>query len=894
VVRLRVDAIERHGNDGAVSPGRPKPAARDDQSTRRPRPRRLTAYFALLVALAAMAAGAAVAYVSVQTDRDSRRAAEADAAFAAAAAATELDEGLTLVRQTVASLASLPGLPQSAERPSCSLASGASSRGLRSHLVVLRPDGSVACSSSPRATAGYQGASWLAPAQEAPVLRAPANDAVGGGSSVVAAAPAPRGWVVAAFVPLASIGAALASPDGSRRIELLVVTGDGQTVLTRSIGPSRWVGRPLAGTAFAQAAGRVERRDLDGTARLYAAAPVASAGWQIYAGVDKRTALAAGNRLRDRELAIVAAGFGLVLLAAFVVYRRVAVPLRRLAQAVRRTATLMPPEPVPVSGPTQIVELGDNVNSLIDSVRREMREREQAEKRTLASERSYQAMFVSSPLPMWIYDAQTLAIVAVNDAAIARYGYPREEFLSLTMPDLVLRHGREGAFAGEPVPGLARHRRKDGSEIKVQTVAHAVRLDGRDRYCVVAEDVGERERLESQLRQAQKMEAVGHLAGGIAHDFNNILTVISGYGGMARERIGAGPGGRELAEIERATDRAARLTHQLLAFSRRQVLDPVVLDLNEVVTSVVPMVAQLIGENIEIGVLADESAPPVLADRGQVEQVIVNLAVNARDAMPGGGTLTIETGQEVLDERYADAHPGVEPGEYALLAVTDTGVGMDRETQSHVFEPFFTTKEVGSGTGLGLATVHGIVSQSGGHVEVYSEPDLGSTFKIYLPASLDAAAATPAREPAAEPAQLGGTETILLCEDDELVRDLVATVLTAGGYRVLVTDRPEEAISVATSHDGRIDAIVSDTVMPQLSGPELVEQLEHLRPGLRSLLLSGYRAETLCNRGLEGGSAFLQKPFNDASLLHAVRALLDGRLGGATHWHSPLPGVERS
>ncbi len=231
------------------------------------------------------------------------------------------------------------------------------------------------------------------------------------------------------------------------------------------------------------------------------------------------------------------------------------------------------------------------------------------------------------------------------------------------------------------------------------------------------------------------MEAVGQLAGGVAHDFNNLLTVISGYGGMARNRIGVGPGARDLDEIERAAERAAQLTHQLLAFSRRQVLEPVVLDLNEVIGAVTPMLVRLIGENVEIGVLTEEDAPPVLADRGQLELVIVNLVVNARDAMPEGGTLTIETRGVHLDRRYAAEHAGVEPGEYSCLSVTDTGTGIDRETQSRIFEPFFTTKDLGAGTGLGLATVHGIVNQSGGHLEVYSEPGLGTSFKVYLPAT---------------------------------------------------------------------------------------------------------------------------------------------------------------
>jgi signal transduction histidine kinase len=268
---------------------------------------------------------------------------------------------------------------------------------------------------------------------------------------------------------------------------------------------------------------------------------------------------------------------------------------------------------------------------------------------------------------------------------------------------------------------------------------------------------------ERQLRQAQKMEAVGQLAGGVAHDFNNLLTVIAGYSGIARNRIGAGPGAKEIAEIDHATERATQLTRQLLAFSRQQVLEPTVLDVNEVIEAVMPMLARLIGEAIEIGVVAGDELPYVFADRGQLEQVIVNLVVNARDAMPGGGTITIDTRSVRLDTRYAAEHAGVEAGRYACLSVTDTGSGMDSETQSRIFESFFTTKGDVGGTGLGLATVHGIARQSGGYVELYSEPGLGTSFKVYIPAT----AGTPAtleRSPAVRPESLTGTETLLVCE----------------------------------------------------------------------------------------------------------------------------------
>src|SRR4051794_3590546 len=377
-------------------------------------------------------------------------------------------------------------------------------------------------------------------------------------------------------------------------------------------------------------------------------------------------------------------------------------------------------------------------------------------------------------------------------------------------------------------------------------------------HLFVLKDITGRRTLEEQLRQSQKMEAIGQLAGGVAHDFNNLLTVISGYGRLAQRRIGAGPGAHELGEVERATERATQLTRQLLAFSRQQVMDPVTLDLNEVTSGLLPMLDRLIGDDVSVAVLAAGALPPVRADRSQLEQVIINLAINARDAMPTGGTLTIETAAE---------------NGYVRLAVTDTGVRMPREVTERIFEPFFTTKEQGQGTGLGLATVHGIVTQSGGRVAVYSEPGLGSTFRVFLPVAVREAPAKPAATNGA--VRLSGTEAILVCEDEEGVRRLIEVILTTEGYRVLSTPGPRDALELA-ANGTPFDALVSDVIMPDMSGPDLAKRLKTLRPGLRTLFISGYTAETVRGRGnLPLGSAFLEKPFDQASLLRALRALLD-------------------
>jgi two-component system cell cycle sensor histidine kinase/response regulator CckA len=450
-----------------------------------------------------------------------------------------------------------------------------------------------------------------------------------------------------------------------------------------------------------------------------------------------------------------------------------------------------------------------------------------------------------------------------NDAACRFYGRTREQLLGSRLDDLIGRERAEADWEGflteeRIAQGMLEHvwdGEQNGARLVMEVRSQPEFLPGK--HLFVLRDITERRRIEEHLRQAQKMEAIGQLAGGVAHDFNNLLTVIGGYTEIARRNIGAGPGGNELAEVERATERAAQLTRQLLAFSRQQMLDPAPLDLGEVAAALVPMLRRLIGEDIEIAMLAAPGLPSVLADRSQIEQVILNLAVNARDAMPSGGTLTIET--RVVGERVA-------------LIVTDTGVGMAAETIERVFEPFFTTKAVGQGTGLGLATVHGIVTQSGGDIHVYSEPDLGTSFKIYLPIT----GATPeaAEDEGLEGDRLRGTETVLLCEDEDGVRHLVEYVLTTHGYRVLSAGAPMEALELAAG--GGIDLLVSDVIMPDLSGPELARRLEAVCPGVRTLFVSGYTAETVSGRGrLAADSAFLEKPFDQLSLLRAVRALLD-------------------
>ncbi len=399
-------------------------------------------------------------------------------------------------------------------------------------------------------------------------------------------------------------------------------------------------------------------------------------------------------------------------------------------------------------------------------------------------------------------------------------------------------------------------------------------------YKELQDQIAVRKRAEEQFLQAQKMEAVGRLAGGIAHDFNNLLTIISGYSQVLSERVATDPTLRGyVTEISKAADRAAALTRQLLAFSRQQVLAPQVLDLNAVVTNIEKMLRRTIGEDIDLTAIPGPGLGMVKADPVQIEQVIMNLVVNARDAMPKGGRLTIETANVELDEAYARNHVAVTPGQYVMLAVSDTGQGMDAQTQARIFEPFFTTKEKGKGTGLGLATVYGIVKQSGGNIWVYSEPGQGAAFKVYLPRVQEAVTgAEPAPAHAAHPR---GTETVLLVEDEVSLRSMIRGVLESNGYRVLDARNGEDALVVSQQHRGPIHLLLTDVVMPQMGGRDLADHLAPLYREMKVLYMSGYTDDAIVHHGvLNPGTAFLQKPFTPAALARKVREVLDAPANG--------------
>jgi PAS domain S-box-containing protein len=541
--------------------------------------------------------------------------------------------------------------------------------------------------------------------------------------------------------------------------------------------------------------------------------------------------------------------------------------------------------------------LKGNLTRLPAAVDRELQEgmtraaHRRAQEALRESEARYRVLFENSPLPKWLFDVESQRFLAVNDAALRTYGYSREEFLRMTIEDLyplddAEATAREIARLGpdSQTDGVRKNRKKDGTLIDVEISGHTLALEGKVARLVVAQDVTERLRAEKALRaseeqllQAQKMEAIGQLTGGIAHDFNNLLSVILSYSTLIVNDLEEGdPIRKDLLEIKAAGERAASLVRQLLVFSRSQVLEPRVVDLNGIVASTEKMLQRLIGEDIELSAIPAAAPAWVNVDAGQVEQVIMNLAVNARDAMPKGGKLTIEVARIDLDAAYAAAHPGATPGPHFMLSVSDTGAGMDAATQARAFEPFFTTKEKGKGTGLGLSTVFGIVRQSAGTISLYSEQGKGSSFKIYFPAVAKSADTAFSRPAAAR--VLRGTETILLVEDEEAVRRLARSILQRNGYQVIEAQSGGEAFLIC-QQERKIDLLLTDVIMPHTSGKQLADWVHTIRPQLRILYMSGYSENTAALHAvLQSEVAFVQKPLAPDALLGKVREVLDAEV----------------
>jgi two-component system, cell cycle sensor histidine kinase and response regulator CckA len=538
-----------------------------------------------------------------------------------------------------------------------------------------------------------------------------------------------------------------------------------------------------------------------------------------------------------------------------------------------------------------------NLERLPVAVRRALAEqglreaRDRAERELRKSEEQYRMLFQANPHAMWVFDADTLQFLAVNDAALAHYGYTLTEFLSMTIADI--RPAEELPHFLENIRKLQergfqqvqaqpwKHRKKDGTIIDVEISAQPIKFGAHDARLVMVNDITERKKLEDQFLQAQKMEAIGRLAGGVAHDFNNLLMIIGSYAHLTRDQLtDAEKAGRYLSQIVSAVDKATLLTRQLLAFSRKHIQDLRTVDLNELVKDFCKMLPGLLGEDVLLKFNPSSQDCVVYCDKGLVEQAIMNLIVNSRDAMPHGGRITIETARLHLeDSQFKSEKLQVKPGEYVMLAVTDTGAGMDEQTKAKLFQPFFTTKEPGKGTGLGLSTVYAIVRQSHGYIWPYSELGHGTTFKLYFPY----AGARP--EPPAPTLEIeqqsAGTETILMVEDEQALRMAAAEFLGTKGYRVLAARDTAHALHISASKEERIDLLLTDLVMPGLGGADLARIIVKTHPDIGIIYMSGF-TESPQKEDLAPGSVLLQKPFSLFTLATTIRQVLEKNVAAKT------------
>ncbi len=579
------------------------------------------------------------------------------------------------------------------------------------------------------------------------------------------------------------------------------------------------------------------------------------------------------GELRAQELGIIAFGVLLTLLVLAFVYRQVARPMSALADAVRAGRGL--DTTMPASGPAQVADLGASVNELIATVRSEASERENAERR-------YGELFEGNPLPSLIIRSRTLEIVDVNRAAVEALGYSRQEFTRLKTSDLVvpddsiqaqqIQRNRDAESATLRYGPLS-FKRKDGSLMRVMGTSYVVEYRQERVRVAMLEDVTEKEKIERQMQQAQRLESLGQLAGGVAHDFNNLLTVILNVTSSLKKSVADEEAARDVERVDKAARSASRLTHQLLAFARREVVPQTVLNVSDELDDLKELLSRTIGSHIALTMDLPREVWPVIMDRGQLEQIVINLAVNARDAMPRGGRLTISAENSAVDAAYAAARPGLAAGDYVELQIADSGTGMDKKTLEHAFEPFFTTKPVGQGTGLGLATVYGIVKQLNGHIALYSEVGKGTTITVLVPktsqqAVVDAPAAAPARRPS--------TGTILVVEDYADLRELFEEILKGSGFRVITAPDGAAAVAAAAEHEGEIDLLLTDIVMPNMLGTDLARELQMKHPDLRVLFMSGHAQPVIgAATPLPPGARLLQKPFLEAELLAKLGEVLE-------------------
>lgn len=830
-------------------------------------------------------AGANIVYQRHGEINHARYTALVSTGYGARNAARQITAALGSVQALVADLAADLAIPQVfGQRAGCALQFGGSGPFTTGHLDIIASDGTVTCSSLvPRRRPGYAGAKWLTAALRGPVVTGPVLDTQTGQQAEVVAAPAQGRGVVAVFLNLAPVGPQLAlTLSGPRHLEFVVTTANGATVVARSIRPDAWVGTAVPGTPFTGAAGQAEHRDLDGTPRLYGQALLlARPGWRVFAGDSTAQAFAAANQASNRQILVTLIGLLVLLLAALVLYRRIGRPIASLTAGVRDAVSRLSAAPIAAEGPAEVLALTENVNHLIGSARRGQ---EATSMLAAVAESSADAIL-----------GVTLdgVITAWNAGAERMTGYSREEMIGTNLSVLVPpgRAGEQHTILdklrrGERVERAeVRRVRKDNTILDLSLTIAPIR-DATGAVvgaATIARDITELKRaeadqhvLERRLHQSERLESLGQLASGIAHDFNNLLSAIMSYAEFVADETADRPAVQaDAQEIQAAAERGARLTRQLLLFSRSESVQLSPLDVNAIVADISSLLSRTIGDHIQLSINPADGLPAIQADRGRVEQVLLNLAINARDAMPGGGVVTIETSLTELDDSYADKHPGTSPGHYVALTVSDTGTGMSPDVVARIFEPFFSTKPRGQGTGLGLSTVYGIVTQIGGSIRAESEEGTGTTFHVYFPVALAAAAAPP--DLALPPASSTG-DTILVVDDQPAVLVAASRILRQHGYATLEAGTYEEALELASTHDFRL--LLTDSLMPRMSGGTLAERITELKPELAVLYMSGKsQSEAGPAPARDSDRVILRKPFTSQALLEAVSAAMKARPG---------------
>lgn len=696
-----------------------------------------------------------------------------------------------------------------------------------------------------------------------------------------------RPAVLVAQIGLATLGPMLSTAGLPRGSSVAVISGEG-SVLGRVPHEDAFIGRSVSNApSFRLSQGRTagisQATTPDGVDRLLAFTRMRTAPWLVWTGVPMSAVFAQARVDFARAVGWGALALALALVLATWQASRIIDPVTRLSADAAKLGSGNLAHRSGVFRKDELGVLAATINEMATTL-------EQQGAVLRESEERYRGLFDINPIPMWVLDPETLGFLAVNRAAVDAYGFTEEEFLAMKasairreedVPEL-LRHMREST--GKTNRYLTRHRRKDGSVFQVEIDAGAITFDGRPARLVVAHDVSERVRAEealrdaeTQLRQSQRLEAIGQLTGGIAHDFNNVLTAIGSYSDFLYESLEPGDARRlDILEIRKASDRAAALTKQLLAFSRSQILQPKVVSVNDSLAELQLLLRRLLTADIELKLALDPDAGHVRVDPGQFAQVVMNLAVNARDAMAEGGTLTIASRNEIVTDTDAGGPLAAKPGRYVVIEVSDTGAGIDEDTIQRIFEPYFTTKGPGKGTGLGLATVHGIVHQSGGYITAASEIGKGATFTIRLP---QVEQQVEPEQPKAERAPGGGrTETILVVEDEEAVRRAAKRMLVKRGYTVIEAGDGNEALEIIQSHV-RIDLLLTDLVMPGMGGRELVRVLREQGRPVATLYMSGYTKDAVMRSELDPGIMVLEKPFSQEELATKVREVLD-RSGG--------------